>query len=261
MGRRSVLLLVAALIALAGTAMIVLYVQGIDARATKDQELVEVLVATATIETGETVADAQEAGKIEKSEVRRADLVDGSLSSTSSIADLVAIGTVYPGEQLIAKKFGSLGDTQGLVIPDGKMAVSVELTDFERVAGFVNPGNEVAIFATPQDLVALLPDDKEKKLGDYTRIVLTRVPVLGVGTTSVTSKTTKTEDGDQVAEEVARTILTLAVTQDEAEKLIQADRNSDITFALLTDESKVADNPGARPGDLFPELFAGNLRP
>jgi pilus assembly protein CpaB len=259
MARRSVLLLVAALIALAGTAMIVLYVQGIDARATKDQELVEVLVATETIENGESVSDAQEAGKIEKAEVRRADLVEGSLSSTSSIADLVATGTIYPGEQLIAKKFGSLGDTESLVIPDDKMAVSVELTDFERVAGFVNPGNEVAVFATPQDLVRLLPDDKEEQLGDYTRIVLTRVPVIGVGTTSVTARTTKTEDGDQVAEEVARTILTLAVTQDEAEKLIQADRNTDLTFALLTDDTKVEDDPGVKPGDLFPELFRGRL--
>ena len=260
MARRSVLLLVAALIALAGTAMIVLYVQGIDARATKDQELVEVLVATDTIDTGESVSDAQEAGKIEKSEVRRADVVDGSLSSTSSIADLVAIGTIYPGEQLIARKFGSLGDTQSLVIPDDKMAISVELTDFERVAGFVNPGNEVAIFVTPQELAALLPDGEDRPLGDYTRILLTRVPVLGVGTTSVTSKTTVTEDGGQVAEEVARTILTLAVTQEEAERLIQADRNSDLTFALLTDDSKVSDNPGVRPGDLFPELFR-DIRP
>ena len=113
MARRSVLLLVAALIALAGTAMIVLYVQGIDARATAGQELVKVLVATDTIETGESVTDAQEAGKIEQSEVRRADLVDGGLESTSSVADLVAVGTVYPGEQLIAKKFGTLGDTEG----------------------------------------------------------------------------------------------------------------------------------------------------
>ena len=257
MARRSVLLLVAALIAVAGTAMIVLYVQGIDARATAGQELVKVLVATDTIETGESVTDAQEAGKIEQSEVRREDLVDGGLSSTSSVADLVAVGTVYPGEQLIAKKFGSLGDTQGgLAIPENKMAVSVELTDFERVAGFVNPGNEVAIFATPQDLVAMLPDDKEKKLGDYTRIVLTRVPVIGVGTTSVTSRTTESEEG-ATTEQVARTILTLAVSQDEAEKLIQADRNSDLTFALLTDESKVEDTPGVRPGDLFPELMSG----
>jgi pilus assembly protein CpaB len=256
MARRSVLLLVAALIALAGTAMIVLYVQGIDARATKDQELVEVLVATETIDTGESVADAQEAGKIEKSEVRRADLVDGSLSSTSSISDLVAIGTVYPGEQLIAKKFGSLGDTQSLVIPDDKMAISVELTDFERVAGFVNPGNEVAVFATALDPVALLPDNKEQKLGSVTRIVLTRVPVLGVGTTSVTSRTTQDEDG-ATTEEVARTILTIAVTQDEAERLIQADRNTELNFALLTDDSKVENGPGATLGTVFPELYKG----
>jgi pilus assembly protein CpaB len=245
MARRSVLLLVAALIALAGTAMIVLYVQGIDARATKDQELVEVLVATETIDTGESVADAQEAGKIEKSEVRRADLVDGSLSSTSSISDLVSIGTIYPGEQLIAKKFGSLGDTQSLVIPDDKMAVSVELTDFERVAGFVNPGNEIAVFATALDPVALLPDNKEQKLGSVTRIVLTRVPVLGVGTTSVTSRTTQNEDGATTEEEVARTILTIAVTQEE------------LTFALLTDDSKVENGPGANLGTIFPELYRG----
>jgi pilus assembly protein CpaB len=257
MARRSVLLLVAALIALAGTAMIVLYVQGIDARATKDQELVEVLVATETIDTGESVADAQEAGKIEKSEVRRADLVDGSLSSTSSISDLVSIGTIYPGEQLIAKKFGSLGDTQSLVIPDDKMAVSVELTDFERVAGFVNPGNEIAVFATALDPVLLLPDNKEQKLASVTRIVLTRVPVLGVGTTSVTSRTTQNEDGATTEEEVARTVLTIAVTQEEAERLIHADRSSELTFALLTDDSQVENGPGANLGTIFPELYRG----
>lgn len=253
MARRSVLLLVAFLIALAGTTMIVLYVQGIDARAAADQELVEVLVATETIDTGESVTDAQEAGKIEKTEVRRADLVDGGLSSTSSISDLVAIGAIYPGEQLIAKKFGSLGDTESLVIPDDKMAISVELTDFERVAGFVNPGNEVAVFATALEPVALLPGNKEQKLGSVTRIVLTRVPVLGVGTTSVTSRTTESEDG-ATTEEVARTILTIAVTQDEAERLIQADRVTELNFALLTDDSQVENGPGANLGTIFPEL-------
>jgi pilus assembly protein CpaB len=257
MARRSVLLLVAVLIALAGTAMIVLYVQGIDARATKDQELVEVLVAAETIETGESVSAAQEAGKIEKAEVRRADLVDGSLSSTSSIADLVAIGPVYPGEQLIAKKFGSLGDTQSLVIPEDMIAISVELTDFERVAGFVNPGNEVAVFSTASDAVLIRPDDTERKLGSTTRIVLTRNLVLGVGTTSVTSRTTQTEDGDTATEEVARTILTIAVTQEQAEKLILADRTTELNFALLTDDSKTEDNDGAYPRDIFPELYRG----
>jgi pilus assembly protein CpaB len=257
MARRSVLLIVAVLIALIGTALIVLYVQGIDERATEGQELVEVLVATEALEAGESVSTAQEAGKFDTKEVRRTDVVDGALSSTSSISDLVATGPIYPGEQLIAKKFGTLGDTQSLVIPEDMMAVSIELTDFERVAGFVNPGNEVAVFATTLNGVALLPNDTERKLGSYTRIVLPRSLVLGVGTTSVTARTTQGEDGETATEEVARTILTIAVTQEEAEKLIQADRTSEMNFALLTDDSRSADNEGAYLRDVFPELFRG----
>jgi pilus assembly protein CpaB len=254
MARRSVLLLVAALIAIVGTSMIVLYVQGIDARATADQELVEVLVATETIDAGESVADAQEAGKFDKAEVRRADLVDGALSSTSSIADLVATGSIYPGEQILAKKFGSLGEAENLIIPDDKLAVSVELTDPQRVAGFVNPGSEVAIFVSA-DPVLYKPDGKEQKLASYTRLLLPKVQVIGVGTTSVASKTTKNEDGEQVTEEVPRTILTVAVSQEEAEKVIYASRNGDVSFALLSGESTVNDNPGVSAVDVMPEPF------
>ena len=43
--------MVAVMIALLGTALIVLYVKGIDQRATEGQEMVEVLTASATIET------------------------------------------------------------------------------------------------------------------------------------------------------------------------------------------------------------------
>ncbi|NPC43544.1 Flp pilus assembly protein CpaB [Nocardioides sp. zg-1230] len=255
MARRSVLLMVAVLIALIGTALIVVYVQGIDARAAEGQELVEVLVATDTLEAGESVSAAQEAGKFDTKEVRRDDVVDGALSSTSSISDLVATGPIYPGEQLIARKFGTLGDTDSLVIPDDKMAVSVELTDWERVAGFVNPGNEVAIFGTALAPVRIAPDGEETKLGDWTRVVLPRVPVLGVGTTSVTSRTTQSDDGEEVVEEVPTTILTIAVSQAEAEKLIHSDRTTELTFALLTDDSGIQDEPGIGLGGVMPEHF------
>ena len=56
---------------------------------------------------------------------------------------------------------------------------------------------------------------------------------------------------------MARTILTIAVTQEQAEKLIQADLTGELNFALLTDESKSADNEGAYLRDVYPELFRG----
>jgi pilus assembly protein CpaB len=257
MARRSMLLIVAVLIAALGTAMIVLYVRGIDDRATQGQELVEVLTATAVIEAGETVSAAQEAGKFEARQVRRDDMVAGALDSTESIADLVALGTVYPGEQIISDRFGTIGSIESLVIPDDKMAVSVELTDFERVAGFVNPGSEVAIFGSAASPMRRLPDGTEQTLSAVTRIVLTRVPVIGVGTTSVTSTTTTTDEGEQVTEAVPRTILTVAVTQEEAEKLVLADRTTDLTFALLGGETKSQDKAGVTPVDILPETFRG----
>ena len=255
MARRSALLIAAVLIAALGTAMILLYVKGIDDRATEGQELVEVLTATETIEAGETVAAAQEAGKFDTKEVRRDDIVSGALDSTESIGDLVALGTVFPGEQIIPDRFGTMGDIENLVIPDDKMAVSVELTDSERVAGFVNPGSEVAIFGTAVAPVRRLPDGTEQTLSSVTRIILSRVPVIGVGTTSVGSRTTTTEEGDQVTEQVPRTILTVALTQEEAEKLVLADRTLDLTFALLGDETKSDDTPGVNPVDILPETF------
>ena len=257
MARRSMLLIVAVLIAALGTAMIVLYVKGIDDRATEGQELVEVLTATALIEAGETVTAAQEAGKFEAKEVRRDDVVAGALDSTESIADLVALGTVYPGEQIISDRFGTIGSIENLVIPDDKMAISIELTDFERVAGFVNPGSEVAIFGTATAPVRRLPDGSEQTMSSVTRIILSRIPVVGVGTTSVSSRVTTTEEGAQVTEQVPRTILTVAVTQAEAEKLVLADRTLDLTFALLGGETDSRDKAGVNPVDILPETFRG----
>jgi len=249
-------LIFAVIVALAGTALLVLYAKGADARAAADQELVDVLVATATIEAGESVTAAQEAGKFEKTQVRRADAVEGALVTTSSISDSVALGTIYAGEQILGPKFGEQGQSSGLAIPDDKIAVSVELTDPQRVAGFVNPGSDVAIFFSGEP-IQLLPDGTRKEMPPYTRLLLEKVEVIGVGTTSVSSKTTTTEEGAEVIEQVPSTILTVAVDQEDAEKLIYASRNAEISFALLSENSKVRDGAGVSANALAPELFAG----
>ena len=54
MGRRTVLLIVAALIAALGAGMVFLYVRGADSRAEAGQSPVQVLKAVAQIDPGET---------------------------------------------------------------------------------------------------------------------------------------------------------------------------------------------------------------
>lgn len=143
-----------------------------------------------------------------------------------------------------------------LGIPGKRMAISVELTDPERVAGFVNPGSWVAIFMSA-DPEIYLKDGTTRKLPLMTRILLPKVQVLGVGDTSVNPRTTKEDDGIETTEQVPRTIITIAVTQEEAEKVIYSARNGDLTLALSTENSQVVDRPGATARQIAPELFRG----
>lgn len=259
MARRSVLLIAAIGIAALGTALIVLYVRGVDARAAEGQELVEVLTATEVIDAGETVKHAQSSGKLETTEVTRESAADGALSSASSIDDLAALGTIYPGEQILASKFGEAGAAETLAIPDDKLAISVELTDPARVAGFVNPGSSVAIFVSA-DPELYLPDGQTRKLPQYTGLLLPKVQVIGVGTTTVQTRTVTTEEGEETTEEIPRTILTVAVDQKDAEKVIYGSRNGELAFALLNDESKASPDDGVTAVDIMPGAFPGAAR-
>ena len=249
MGRRTVLLIVAAMIAALGTTMVFLYVRGVDARADEKYDAVEVLRAVELIPPGETLAEAQAAGKIEKGTVARGALLDGATTTVADMSDKVALTTVYPGEQIITGKFGSPGEQDVLTIPEGKMAISVNLTDPARVAGFVTPGADVAVFvsAEPEET----DGEQTKPLPDFTRLLLPRVQVIGVGTTTVVPTTTTDESGAQTTEELPRTLLTLAVDQREAEKIISAAKNGEVAFALLTEDSSVKPAPPVTANNVF----------
>lgn len=244
MGRRTVLLIVAALIAAVGTSLVFFYVQGVDARAAQRFDAVQVLQAVKPINPGETLADAQSAGKIEMGTVGRAQLLDGAMTSIGDMGKKVALTTVYPHEQIVTAKFGDAGEQEVLGIPDGKMAISISLSDPARVAGFVNPGAEVAIFASA-DAGAMGNNDSA------TRMLLPRVTVIGVGSTTVVSTTTTDQTGAQTTEQLPRTLMTLAVDQADAEKVIFAARNSEVSFALLTDKSSVKQGPGVTSDSVF----------
>jgi pilus assembly protein CpaB len=160
------------------------------------------------------------------------------------MADKVALTTVYPNEQIVTAKFGEAGEQEVLSIPDGKIAISISLSDTARVAGFVNPGAEVAIFSSA-DAGAMGNDDTA------TRLLLPRVPVIGVGSTTVVSTTTTDESGAQTVEQLPRTLMTLAVDQADAEKIMFAARNSELSFALLTEKSDVKAGPGVTSDSVF----------
>jgi pilus assembly protein CpaB len=243
MGRRTILLVLAAVVAVLGAGMVYLYVQGADDRAMADQAPVSVLTAVAQIEPGETLAEAQAAGKLQLSEVPAEQVLDGALVEVGDMGDQIALQRVFVGEQVTASKFGSSGEQDVLAMPKGKVAISINLTDTGRVAGFVSPGSKVALYYS-----GTLPPGGN----DGVRVLLPEVEVIAVGQTTVTTSTTTTAEGEQTTtEQLPRTLFTLAVTQEEAEKVIYASTRGELTFAYKNDDSKVKPGNGVTSQNLF----------
>jgi pilus assembly protein CpaB len=242
MGRRTVLLIVAALIAALGTGMVFLYVRGADSRAEANQQPLQVLKAVARIAPGETLADAQSRGKIQLGTVPKSQVLPGAVNSTTGLDTEVALSTIYPNEQIISSKFGSSGDQQSLPLPNGSIATSVTLSDTGRVAGFVNPGADVAIFLTTHGDTAL---------PDQTRLLLTKAQVIAVGDTTVVSTVKTDKAGAQTTEQLPKTLFTLAMSQKDSQKLTFAASRGDLSFALLNPKSKVQPDKGVQPANLF----------
>lgn len=238
MGRRAVLLLLSFIVAAVGTGLVYAYVHGVDDRALKDQKPVEILVVKKAIPEGTTVAAAQASGSFDTKTVAGDSVAPGALSDLAPIRDLVALAPLFPGEQVISAKFGASGSSTALTLPPGKLAMSVQLTDPARVAGFVTPGSQVAVF------VAL--ENQQNKSDKRGITLLPRIPVLAVGpTTAAPADTTNTEP-------LPKTILTLAVTQVEAQKLVLAvTQGNTLYLGLLNAQSKTGFGPGVTAANLF----------
>lgn len=243
MDRRRILLVVAVLVAALGSALVFLYTKGADTRAEQKFDSVEVLRATAVINPGEKIEDAQAAGKLALQSVSQDSLLDGYQTTTDSLNGTVSLSTIYPGEQIIAAKWGTSSAVQStLQIDDTNMAATVNLTDPARVAGFVNPGSQVAVFWTGTDATTGQPMSK---------LLLARVTVLGVGSTTPVSTTTTDQSGQSTTEQLPRTLLTLSLTQAQTQKVLLGMSTGELAFGLLTDQSAVTDAPETTAQTLF----------
>jgi len=250
MDRRRILVVAATLVAVLGAALVLLYVRGADARAQARYETQRVLTAADRIEAGESFTAALQTGRIQYAEVVTADVAPGALDATSAarLAGTEALATIYPGQQVLAAEFGSHGAaTSDLPIPAHHIAVSVTLSDNARVAGYIQPGARVAVFLNGTDADGAA----------FTRLLVPQIQVLGVGSTAAktgvdgTSSTSGDGTTQAPAETLPNTLITLAATQREAEKLLYAQQNGTLAMALLSGEGAVKSGPRIDSANLF----------
>ncbi len=269
MTRRILAVLAAVLLALVGTTAVFAYVKGADRRALAGQDAGTVWIATKAVPVGTSLAGAVDAGLLREELVARKAVPAGALDDINEAdGKLVAANDIAPGEIVLASRFAEEATaTTAVAIPKGRMAVTVEIEDPQRVAPFLQAGDEIAVF-TSYKVRRERSEDEPPSNGDEcappevcaTRIVLTRVTVLGVGEATTTESTNDENSGEgaddaaPVSEETAA-LVTLALTQSQAEKVVHLSNFGNMHFALLNRDSDVTDTPGVSDLNFFQKRY------
>jgi pilus assembly protein CpaB len=232
-GRRLALLIAAVLVAALGTTLVFAYVKKADDRALADQQPVTVLIAKTAISAGTRVIDAANAGSFQTKELPQSAIVPGALSSVDPVKDQVVLSPIFAGQQLLTGMFGATGAAAAetaIAIPVGQIAASFSFGDPQRVAGFVQPGSTVAVFMT-------LTDKKNPDIRQ-TRVLLPKVTVIAVGPTTITPPADPAKANPEAQ---PRAMLTLALTQAQAQRLIFANAfGGGLYLGLVNDKSVIS---------------------
>jgi pilus assembly protein CpaB len=249
MNRRLLMVALAVMLALVGTGAVYLYAKQADSRAVAGSKAADVLIVQKQIPAGTPVRTIMTGGYLLSDHVPATSAPSSAITTISAEqADLVATSDMQPGQIVLRQSFGTLvPTTSGLVIPNGMLAVSFSVATPADVAGYVQPGSQVAIFDTytPPAQAGAAADATANKA---TKLLLSRVQVLAVSAGA--PKSTDKAVGNPTL------LVTAALNQADAERLIHEQSTGSMYLALLSQTSKTGPSPGVdtlgKLGPVFP---------
>lgn len=246
MNRRIVLVLVAVVLALAGTFAVYNYAHNADKRAINNTRAAKVLYAVKEVPAGTSWATALKDGYFSQEKVPVESAPSNAVPSVAASipVDEVATGMIPSGQIVVREMFASKSVTTGiLAVPKGLMAISVSLPSNADVAGFVQNSSEVAIFSTFK--LAKPANTRLSNIAGGTDIFTTKLLLPRVSVLAVSHDAPKDVSGTSNDNNSSTNVLvTLAVTQADAERLILAQQIGQLYLGLLSDTSVTSTDGG-----------------
>ncbi|WP_369045067.1 Flp pilus assembly protein CpaB [Sinomonas sp. P10A9] len=166
----------ALIVAIIGAALLIIYVNGADARAFANTETQDVYVVQKPVIAGTAVGSLGDS--VAKKPVPKGVLAADAVADLGAIQGKVASVALQPGEQLLASRFVEAGALNGpgrAAVPAGMQEVTVRLPIERVVGGALSAGDTVGVF---------LSFSKEENAPSQTQLSFHKVLVTGIQTTS-----------------------------------------------------------------------------
>lgn len=157
------------LLSLLATLLVYRYIANTEYRVVSQLQPTKVLIATQDIQPGTASSDLEELTK--EIVVPRRSFPVGALQRASEItSDKVTLVRVLAGSYIYKEQLGDASRlVGGLVVPIGKVILTLELTGPEHLGKFVQPGTTVAIYNTVKGVSNLIvPEAEVLAIGDQT---------------------------------------------------------------------------------------------
>lgn len=236
----------AALMAVVGTVVLVLFVQGAEDRALEGEELVTVLTVQTKIPAGTPAVQLEDF--VETEQIPKKIAPEGTIADLVSVTGLIAAVDFYPGEVLLAQRFveaSNFSARRGVVeVPEGLMEVTLALSQEQFIGGVPVPGDKIALVVNGKrsDFIApntdaLLQDpafvaNNEGAELRYTKIILQQALVTNVQGNPLPESPAVQSAVDRVAPASGSVLVTLALDGPDVERLLYV-RNSQSLNANL----------------------------
>jgi Flp pilus assembly protein CpaB len=241
MAKRSNLIVIIGLaVFVAGAAATFLIVRNDDGKSAGASSGAAVLYADGAIPAGTTGGNAVDQGLVKSRSVAADSRPVNALSDPAQLVGKTAVASVPEGAILTEDQFTVPQTRLGtLNIPDGKTALALQLGWVQGVGGFVGSGDRIDIFGVV----------KEGPGAPSAKLIMQNTEVLNVNVSGQTAAAGQPISGD------TRPIFLLAVTPQEAERLVYLTSFQQLYFSLVSkDAPAVGATPGSSAADALKQL-------
>ena len=246
MNRRIMLVAAAVALALIGTLAVFAYVHGADKRAVEGTKASRVYVAHKQIPAGTSWSDAVKDGYLSTESVPASATPESAVSpvETDMVDTAVAASDIGSGQIVLHEMFGATqsSKTGAVTIPKGMIAITVSMASNADVAGFPVAGSNIAIFGT----FAVQTTDGKPAAGTagtgqfVTHVVLPKVQVIATSAAPPSTVDPSKDSSGNAVSAGGSVLVTIAVSQADAQKVILSQQIGGLYFGLLSDSSTIS---------------------
>jgi len=243
----------ALLLAVVGAVLLVVYVQGADARAAKGMDPISVLVVKDAVPAGTKAEDL--GSRVELKSIPQSAVASGALHELTDQNGKVTSVNLAPGEQLISSRLVAPAElVPGTVpVPDGMTEVTFLLTPERMLGGRLAAGDKVTVYSSfktdePMPAGTNIPAGSKQSTG----LLFHDVLVTAVQQAPVqTQKAGSTSTDPAVAMPNGSAFVTVARSDADASKMVFSSEFGTLWLAKQTDTTKKSNPPITTFGGLY----------